>query len=149
MKLSTKNAAGLLGVVIALSMGVPTSARSAPADIVVTDQDNGKDITLHGSQRLIVRLTTPSGTPYSWSALLTPDSQLAFTKAPDPKKPAGKTGQAILMVGGPHDEVFAFRAAHFSESSSQWFTMILCRAKCDQQDPSNKVFNLGITTQKK
>ena len=68
MKPSMKNA--LLGAAIALSMGVTTSARSAPADIVVTDQDNGKDITLHGSQRLIVRLTTPSGTPYGWSALI-------------------------------------------------------------------------------
>jgi predicted secreted protein len=85
MKLSTKNAAGLLGAVIALSMGMPTSARSAPADIVVTDQDNGKDITLHGSQRLIVRLTTPSGTPYSWSALLTPDSQLRSRRHPTPR----------------------------------------------------------------
>jgi hypothetical protein len=147
MKPSMKNA--LLGAAIALSMGVTTSARSAPADIVVTDQDNGKDITLHGSQRLIIRLTTPSGTPYGWSALMAPDSQLTFTKAPEPKKPAGKTGQQIMMVGRPQDAVFAFRAAHFSESSSQWFTMILCTAKCDQKDPSNKVFNLGITTQKK
>jgi hypothetical protein len=55
MKLSKMNAAWLLCAVMALIVGVPAKAQSAPPDIIVTAQDNGKDITLHGSQRLIVR----------------------------------------------------------------------------------------------
>jgi hypothetical protein len=127
-------------------MGVPAKARSAQPDIVVTEQDNGKDITLHGSQRLIIRL--PSTGPYSWSALMSPDDLLAFTKAPAPEEKK-KNGNAMLMVGGSHDQIFAFRAAEFTESSSQWFQLIFCRAPCDLKDPSAKIFKLGITTQKK
>jgi hypothetical protein len=86
MKLSKMNAAWLLCAVMALIVGVPAKAQSAPPDIIVTAQDNGKDITLHGSQRLIVRFSFPGGTGYGWSALMTPDSVLAFTKAPAPKE---------------------------------------------------------------
>jgi hypothetical protein len=146
MKLSKTKTVWVLGAVVALTVGVPAKARSVQPDIVVTEQDNGKDITLHGSQRLIIRL--PSTGPYSWSPLMRPDAQLAFTKAPAPEEKK-KNGDAMPMVGGSHDQVFAFRAAEFTESSSQWFQLIFCRAPCDLKDPSAKIFKLGITTQKK
>ena len=146
MKLSKTSAAWLLCAVMVSIMGVPSKALSAQPDIVVTEQDNGKDITLHGSQRLIIRL--PSTGPFSWSALMTPDDLLAFTKAPAPEKKK-KNGDAMPMVGGSHDQVLAFRAAEFTESSSQWFQLLFCRAPCDLKDPSAKIFKLGITTQKK
>jgi hypothetical protein len=146
MKLSKTGATWLLCAVMASIMAVPAKARSVQPDIVVTEQDNGKDITLHGSQRLIIRL--PSTGPYSWSPLMRPDAQLAFTKAPAPEEKK-KNGDAMPMVGGSHDQVFAFRAAEFTESSSQWFQLLFCRAPCDLKDPSAKIFKLGITTQKK
>jgi hypothetical protein len=146
MKLSKTSATWLLCAVMASIMGVPSKARSAQPDVVVTEQDDGKDITLHGSQRLIIRL--PSTGAYSWSALMGPDDLLAFTKAPTPEKKK-KNADAILMVGGSHDQVFAFRAAKFTESSSRWVQLIFCRAPCDLKESSAKIFKLGITTQKK
>jgi hypothetical protein len=148
MKLSKMNATWLLCAVTALILGVPAKAQSAPPDIIVTAQDNGKDITLHGSQRLIVRFSFPGGTGYGWSALMTPDSVLAFTKAPAPKEKKQAGQQDMPMVGGSHNQEFAFRAAHFTESSSQLFTMIFCTAQCDLKDSSAKIFKLGITTKK-
>ena len=77
---------------------------------------------------------------------MTPDSVLAFTKAPAPKEKKRAGPQDMPMVGGSHSEEFAFRAAHFTENSSQWFKMIFCAAQCDLKDSSAKIFKLGITT---
>jgi hypothetical protein len=148
--IQTKVTAGwLLGAVTALSVAAPVSAKAqtAPPDIVITAKDNGKDITLHGSQRLVIRLSSPGGTPFSWSALMTPDSLLAFTDPPPPEeKSDGMKG--MPMVGGPHQTVFAFHAARFTESSSEWFKLIFCSSQCDLKDRSAKIFKLGITTKK-
>jgi predicted secreted protein len=151
MKPSTMNAIWLVGAVLILTVPIPERAQSAPQDIVVTEKDNGKDITLHGDQRLIIRLPAPGGTPYFWSALMTQGSLLAFTAKPAPtqQKQESKTGpQDIVMVGGSHDDEFAFCAARFTESSSEWFTLIFCTAQCDLKDRSAKTFKLGITTKK-
>ena len=149
MKRSKVYFAWLVGAVLILTVPIPEKAQSAPQDIVVTEKDNGKDITLHGDQRLIIRLTSPGG-PAGWSALMTPDSILAFTAKPEPeqkKQPDSKAG-AVPMVGGSRPEEFAFRAARFSESSTQWFALIFCTAQCDLKDGSAKVFKLGIMTKK-
>ncbi len=148
MKPSKMNATWLLCAVMALIVGAPAKAQSAPPDIIVTDHDDGKNITLHGNQRLIVRFSFPGGTGYGWSALMTPDSVLAFTKAPAPKEEKQAGRQDMPMAGGPDNEEFALRAAHFTESYGQWFTMIFCRAPCDLKDSSAKTFKLGITTKK-
>jgi predicted secreted protein len=70
-------------------------------DVVVTEQDNGKDVTLHGDQRLIIKLSSQPGTGYGWSALMTPDSFLAFTKPPAPApQPKTQDRMAPPMLGG-------------------------------------------------
>jgi hypothetical protein len=131
---------------------VAANAQGAVPDIVVTEKDNGRDITLHGSQRLIIRLTDPGG-PSSWSALMRPDSILAFTETPVPEGerqhyPATTPQPAAPVIGGPHDQIIAFRPISFTESSSQWFTLIFCDAQCDFKDPSARIFKLAITTKK-
>jgi hypothetical protein len=144
----------LLCAVTALSMAVPVSAKAqtAPPDIVVTAKDNGKDITLHGSQRLVIRFSSPAGIPFSWSALMTPDALLAFTDPPPPeqKNDSMKGGMkgGMLMVGGPHETVFAFHAARYTETSSEQFMLIFCSLQCDLKNRTAKIFKLDITTKK-
>jgi predicted secreted protein len=133
---------------VALAAFAAGTAKAAQSDIVITEQDNGKDVTLHDGQRLIIKLPRSGGTPYSWSALMEPDSILAFTTAPE-EKPRDKPANALPMVGGPGQEIFAFKAAHFTESSSQWFRLIFCGVQCDLKDSNAKMFKIGVTTMKK
>jgi hypothetical protein len=139
----------LFGAMAAMIAVTAVQARAAGPDIVVTEQDNGKDVTLHGGQRLIVKLSSPGGTGYSWSALMTPDSFLAFTTGPAPApKPKIQDRMAPPMPGGQSEQVFTFRAAHFTETSSEWFLLIQCGpAQCDLKDA--KIFKIGVKTQKK
>jgi predicted secreted protein len=134
-------------VVAALAAAIPGTAKSAAADIVVTDQDNGKDVTLHDGQRLIIKLTAPGGTPYRWSALMQQDSILAFTTPPKEKPQERPTG--LPVVGGPSQETFAFKAARFTETSSQSFMLIFCNAPCDLKDDGARIFRIGVTTKRK
>ena len=131
----------------ALAALAPGTAKAAPPDIVITDQDNGKDVTLHDGQRLIIKLPRRGGTPYSWSALMEPDSVLAFTTAPQEKQDRPANG--MPMAGGSGQQVFAFKAAHFTESSSQWFMLIFCGVQCDLKDDNAKIFKIGVTTMEK
>jgi hypothetical protein len=129
---------------------IPVQARAAEPDVVVTEQDNGKDVTLHGDQRLIIKLSSQPSTGYGWSALMTPDSFLAFTTPPAPApapQPKTQDRMAPPMLGGKSEQVFAFRAAHFTETSSEWFLLIFCDpAQCDLKDA--KIFKIGVKTQK-
>ena len=133
---------------VAMIAGIPVQARAAGPDVVVTEQDNGKDVTLHGDQRLIIKLSSQPSTGYGWSALMTPDSFLAFATPPAPA-PQPKTQDRIAppMVGGKSEQVFAFRAVHFTETSSEWLLLIFCGpAQCDLKDA--KIFKIGVKTQK-
>jgi predicted secreted protein len=147
LKFAMRDASLLCAAMIA---GTPLPARAAGPDVVVTEQDNGKDVTLHGDQKLIIKLAAPGGTGYAWSALMTPDSLLAFTApaAPAPK-PKAQDRMAMPIAGGQSEQVFAFRAAHFTETFGERFMLILCGPSCDLKDSSAKIFKIGVTTQKK
>jgi predicted secreted protein len=149
MKALNLRVRSILCTAAALAIAIPAQAKAAKPDIVVTEQDDGKEFTLHGDQRLIIKFTSPSGTPYSWSALMNPDSMLAFTDKPaSPPKSQDRPSQ-IMMVGGPHEQVFAFRAARFTETSSEWFRLIFCSTQCDLKDGTAKVFKIEVKTQRK
>jgi hypothetical protein len=47
---------------VAMIAGIAVQARAAGPDVVVTEQDNGKDVTLQGDQRLIIKLSSQPGT---------------------------------------------------------------------------------------
>jgi len=133
---------------VALAAFAAGTAKAAQPDIVITEQDNGKDVTLHDDQRLIIKLPRSGGTPFGWSALMHPDSILAFTTAPN-ETPPDKPANRLPMAGGPGQEIFAFKAAHFTETSSQWFMLIFCGVQCDLKDSNAKIFKIGVTTKKK
>jgi predicted secreted protein len=138
----------LFCAMVAMIAGMPAQANAAGPDIVITEQDNGKDVTLHGDQRLIIKLSAQPSTGYGWSALMTPDSFLAFATQPAPAPhPKAQDRIAPPMVGGQSEQVFGFRAAHFTETSSEWFLLIFCGpAQCDLKDA--KIFKIGVKTQK-
>jgi predicted secreted protein len=138
----------LFCAMVAMIAGIPAQANAAGPDIVITEQDNGKDVTLHGDQRLIIKLPSQPSTGYSWSALMTPDSFLAFTTEPAPApKPKTQDRMAPPMLGGQSEQVFAFHAAHFTGTSSEWFLLVFCGpAQCDLKDA--KIFKIGVKTQK-
>jgi hypothetical protein len=150
MRRSSANAGRLLCAVMVLTAAIPLQARTqkAPPDIVVTDQDDGKEITLHGDQRLIVRLPSPGGTAYIWSALMRPDSVVAFAKNPAPKDQKRQDRREVPIPGAPQNEEFAFHAAWFTETRAEPLTLILCPAQCDVKDPSTKLFKVSVTTRK-
>lgn len=133
---------------LALAAVATGTAEGAEPDIVLTEQDAGKDITLHDGQRLIIKLPHGGGSPYGWFALMYPDSILAFTPAPKetPKKPPAN---GHPMLGGQEQTIFAFMPARFTESSSLSFMLIYCGPQCDIKDSNARVFKIGVTTTKK
>jgi hypothetical protein len=52
----------LFCAMVAMIAGIPAQANAAGPDIVITEQDNGKDVTLHGDQRLIIKLSAQPST---------------------------------------------------------------------------------------
>jgi hypothetical protein len=137
-------------MILTVGASVPAKAQSTPPDIVLTQKDAGKDVTLTGHQRLIVRLPDRFGTAgYGWSVLMHPGGPLAFTDAP-PAAPAPQLGPNDLpMVGGRGAEtVIAFRPAKFTERSSQPVTLIYCNSSCDVKDKGVKIFHFAVRTKK-
>jgi predicted secreted protein len=132
-----------LCALLLLFTATPSIAQDAPKDIVLTDKDNGKSITLSARQRLVIKLPSTAGTGYGWSALMTPDSVLAFTDSPTDAKPATT---ASPMVGRPTPTVLSFRPVRYTESYSTSFTLIYCRAPCSPKDTGTKTFQIGVTT---
>lgn len=136
-------------VLAALSSAAPAAAQSGPADITITQADNGKEITLRRNQRLIIRLANPLGdSGYGWSALMSPNSPLGFAeKQPAPPKPDQTPGAP--RIGGEYaDTIIAFRPVRYTESYSQRFTLIYCRFDCDLRADGAKIFWFAITTRK-
>jgi hypothetical protein len=97
--------------------GIAVQARASGPDVVVTEQDNGKDVTLDGDQRLIIKLSSQPGTGYGWSGLMTADSSLAFhdparataqNAGPDGSANAWRQiGAGICLPRGPFTEISA------------------------------------------
>lgn len=133
----------LLCAVLVPFVADPSAAQDAPKDIVLTENDNGKSVTLSGKQRLVIKLPSTAGTGYAWSALMTPDSILAFADNPADAKPAA-TGKPT--VGGSSQTVLSFRPVRYTESYSASFTLIYCRAPCSLKDAGTRTFQVGVTT---
>jgi predicted secreted protein len=59
-------------------MNVQNSLNDTSAPIIVTAEDNGKEIRVPAAGTLIVRLDSNRSTGYSWSIVDTPDSLLVM-----------------------------------------------------------------------
>ncbi len=140
----TRIMSAFLSCTILLACAISAArAQNATNDIVLTEMDNGKDVTLSGKQKLVIKLPVTSGTGYGWSALMTPDSILAFADNPAEAKPAA-TGTA--RTGGSSQTVLSFRSVRYTETYASSFTLIYCRAPCNPGDRGTKTFRIGVTT---
>ncbi len=91
-------------------IGQPPQSPSAPKKsaslvLLITDQDNGKDIDLPAGGTLVVRLKSNPSTGYVWAIKGDP-SPLRLVKSS-----AKKTGQTSRAVGAPATQEFRLTAA--------------------------------------
>ena len=78
--------------------------KNASSVVVITDQDNGKDIDLPAGGTLVLRLTSNPSTGYSWAIKGDP-SPLKLVKSS-----TKKTGQNGHAVGAPVTQEFRLTA---------------------------------------
>ncbi len=81
-----------------------THPKSAPSTVIVTDQDNGKDIELPAGATLVVRLKSNPSTGYSWAIKGDP-APLRLVKSS-----TTKNGQASHVAGAPVIQEFRLAA---------------------------------------
>ena len=82
-----------------------TQPKSASPVLVITDQDNGKDVDLPAGDTLVIRLKSNPSTGYVWAIKGDP-SPLRLVKSS-----AQKTGQTSRAVGAPATQEFRLTAA--------------------------------------
>ena len=79
--------------------------KSASSAVVITDQDNGKDIDLPAGGTLVVRLKSNPSTGYRWAIKGDP-SPLRLVKSS-----TKRTGQTSHVVGAPVTQEFRLKVA--------------------------------------
>ena len=79
--------------------------KSAPSVVIITDQDNGKDIDLPAGGTLVIRLKSNPSTGYSWAIKGDP-SPLRLVKSS-----TKKNGQNSHAVGAPVTQEFRLTTA--------------------------------------
>jgi hypothetical protein len=124
--------------------------RRAPPDVVVTEADDGKEVTLHGDQKLVVRLSEPGG-PYIWWALWSQYSNVNLAKQ-QPKlviKPPPSASPSHPMVGGSADRSFVFVPTKSTENFGIPLALIYSTPQFDLKGPGIKIFKVRVTTKKK
>jgi hypothetical protein len=128
---------------------VPTRRR-APPDVVVTEADDDKEVTLHGHQKLVVGLSEQVG-PYMWWVLWSEDSNENLAKQqPKPViKPPPGASSSHPMVGGSVDRNFVFVPTKSTENFGIPLALIYSTPQFDLKDPGIKIFKVRVTTQKK
>jgi inhibitor of cysteine peptidase len=106
IRISVVVSAGFLLFSLMLVAQPPQSpgAQSAPSRMVITDQDNGKDIDLPAGGSLVVRLNSNPSTGYSWAMKGDP-SPLRLVKSSTKKN--SQTGHA---AGAPVMQEFRLTA---------------------------------------
>lgn len=79
--------------------------KSTSSEVVITDQDNGKDIDLPAGDTLVLRLESNPSTGFGWAIKGDP-SPLKLVKSS-----TKKNGQNSHVVGAPVTQEFRLRAA--------------------------------------
>jgi predicted secreted protein len=85
--------------------------KSAPSVVIITDQDNGKDIDLPAGGTLVIRLKSNPSTGYSWAIKGDP-SPLRLVKSS-----TKKNGQNSHVVGAPVTQEFRLTTATAGRAS--------------------------------
>lgn len=98
----------LIGAVLnaqasSLSAGDPSVAVSRSKTIILTDDDNGRDIRLKRGELLEIHLRAQFGTGYSWQLTKPPESRLKFADQSVVSAPPGDES-------GKETQIFRFEA---------------------------------------
>ena len=113
----------------------PVQAMGAKSAVVVlTVQDDGRDITMPVSGSLTVRLDTMPGTGYGWQVAQNGSPQL-HAEGPARFEPRSK-----LEAGGAEEEVFQFRARAAGATELEFHY----RRPWEKTDASTKTFKVRI-----
>ena len=89
---------------ILVAQSQATHPKSAPSTVIVTDQDNGKDIDLPAGDTLVIRLKSNPSTGYSW-AIKDDAAPLRLVKSS-----TRKNSQASHVAGAPVIQEFRLTA---------------------------------------
>lgn len=115
----------------------PSSAgagKAATPSVIVTDNDNGKDIDLPSNQTLIVKLGSTPSTGYNWTVLGDP-APLKLQKTS-----YRKNSKSSTVVGAPGVQTF-----QFSAGSAGIATLNLAyRRSWEYSQPPAKTFSLRV-----
>ena len=132
---------GALFLVAALlSAETPQAANSASANkaatssVIVTDQDNGKDVELASNQTLIVKLASNPSTGYNWAVLGDP-APLKLQKTS-----YRKNSKSSQVVGAPGAQSFQFSAASAGIANLN----LAYRRSWEYNSPPAKSFSLRV-----
>jgi inhibitor of cysteine peptidase len=121
----------------------PTAAQSAtaavPAEVQLTDADNGRSVTLANGGTLIIALTSNPSTGFAWSVADPSPSQLVLQGEPQ-YVPAGST---TPVVGAAGTQVFTFKATATGEAK---LTLNYARS-FEPNVPPNKTFTVTVTVE--
>lgn len=107
---------------------------NAKGEMVVTDTDNGKQLTLAVGQKLLVKLSAQLGTGYSWS--LVGDAGPEFASIDAGESDGGKT-----VPGAAETQTFGFEARAAGTRELQF----AYRRQWEKDAPAAKTFSIKAT----
>ncbi len=91
----------------AATTSAPTATATVPAEVQLTDADNGTSVTLANGGTLIIALASNPSTGFTWSVADPSPSQLVLQGEPKYVPPGSTTTPAVGAAG---TQVFTFKA---------------------------------------
>jgi predicted secreted protein len=92
-----QRAASFCALFVAVLFAAPAMAQTPTRAVVVSERQNGSMIEMTRGQRLVVRLTTRSGTGYSWAPLPVADGILRLAKS-ETRRNNDRPGSAATQI---------------------------------------------------
>lgn len=124
----------------AATTAAPTATAGVPAEVQLTDSDNGRAVTLANGGTLIIALTSNPSTGFAWSVVDPSPSQLVLQGEPQYVPPGSTTTPAVGAAG---TQVFTFKATATGEAK---LTLNYARS-FEPTVPPNKTFTVTVTVE--
>jgi inhibitor of cysteine peptidase len=117
----------------------PTATPAVPAEVQLTDDDNGRSLTLAKGGTLIIALVSNPSTGFAWSVADPSPAQLVLQGEPQYVPP----GSTTPVVGAAGTQVFTFKATATGEAK---LTLNYARS-FEPTVPPEKTFTVTVTVQ--
>ena len=108
----------------------------APAEVQLTQADNGKSVNVSNGGTLIVALTSNPSTGYAWSVVSPEPKNLELDGQPKYVPP----GSTTPVVGAPGTEVFTFKAVEKGTSTLK----MEYRRSFEPNEPAQETFSVEV-----